>query len=62
MNIKRVLILIIALIVIAVIAWRELPIEFPWIFNAMMLLWKVTVVLIVAIIAFILAGRKKKQT
>ena len=62
MNLKQILIVIAALIALALIAWHELPLEFPWMFNAMMLLWKSAAVLLVAAVAFIFAGRKKKQT
>ena len=61
MNIKQVLILVIALIVIALVTWHYLPLEFPWMFNAMMLLWKLAIVLAVAIVGFILAKGKKNQ-
>jgi len=59
-NLKRAVILIIALIVTALILFNDLPIQFPWMFNMVMLYVKICVVLAVAIAAFIFVGGKKK--
>ncbi len=61
MNGKRAVILIIALIVIALILFNDLPIQFPWMFNMVMLYVKICIVLAAAIAAFMFAGGKKKQ-
>ncbi len=59
MNLKRTVILIIALIVIALILFHDLPIQYPWMFNMMMLYLKICIILAAAITAFIFAGGKK---
>lgn len=60
MNLIRILILIAALGVSAVILWHDLPIDFPWIiYKVVMLFLKLTAVWAVAIVAYALAGRKK---
>jgi hypothetical protein len=51
MNGKRIIILVSALIVSALIVWHDLPIEFPSI-----------IVLAVASFAYVFAGRKKKSS
>ncbi len=61
MNGRRIIILIVACIVSALILWNELPIEFPWIMaKVLMLFVKLSVVLAVTIFAYIFAGGKKK--
>ncbi len=63
MNGKQIIILIGALIVLALIAWYDLPIEFPGIIGKVLMLFvKLFVVLALAIIAYIFAGGKKKTT
>ncbi|OPX94191.1 MAG: hypothetical protein A4E58_02626 [Syntrophorhabdus sp. PtaB.Bin006] len=60
MNGKQIIILISALVVSALIVWLNLPIEFPGIIAKVLLLFmKVSVVLALAVVACIFAGRKK---
>ncbi len=62
MNGRRIIIIIVACFVLALILWNELPIEFPWIMaKVLMLFVKLSVVLAVAIFAYIFAGGKKKS-
>ncbi|MEN6616215.1 MAG: hypothetical protein ABFD12_06630 [Syntrophorhabdus sp.] len=60
MNGKRIIILALALALSAFILWRDLPIQFPWVINMFMVFVKLFIVIIIAGIAFILAGGKKK--
>jgi hypothetical protein len=63
MNGKQILILIGALIVLALIVWHDLPIEFPGIIGKVLMLFvKLSVVVAVAIFAYLFAGGKKKST
>jgi small-conductance mechanosensitive channel len=63
MNGKRIIILVSALIVSALIVWHDLPIEFPSImFKMVMLFVKLFIVLAVASFAYVFAGRKKKSS
>jgi hypothetical protein len=59
MNLKRIIILIAALIVLAMIVWYDLPLEFPWLVNSLILFFKLSVALAVTVFAYILAGGKK---
>jgi hypothetical protein len=62
MNGKQILILIGALIVLALIVWHDLPIEFPGIIGKVLMLFvKLSVVVAVAIFAYLFAGGKKKS-
>lgn len=58
MNRLRIIVLIGALIVSALILWNDLPIAFPWMMNVIMLFIKLSVVLAVAIFAYIFTGGK----
>lgn len=63
MNGKQIIILIGALIVLALIVWHDLPIEFPGIIGKVLMLFvKLSVVLAVTIFAYIFAGVKKKSS
>ena len=59
MNLKRIIILIAALIVLAMIVWYDLPLEFPWLINSLILFFKLSVALAVTVFAYTLAGGKK---
>ena len=60
MNPIRIVILIGAFIVSAVILWHDLPIDFPWIiYKVVMLFLKLSALWAVAIVAYIFAARKK---
>jgi len=62
MNWKRIIILISAFIVSALIVWHDLPIEFPGIiFKVFMLFLKLFVVFVLTIFAYLFAGGKKKS-
>ena len=62
MNRKQVIILVCAIIVLALILWHDLPIEFPGIiFKVLMLFVKLAVVVFLAIFAYIFVDRKKKS-
>lgn len=62
MNGKRIIILIVAIAVSALIVWYDLPIEFPYVLGkVLMLFMKLSVVLAVTIFAFLFAGGKRKQ-
>jgi putative effector of murein hydrolase LrgA (UPF0299 family) len=62
MNQKRVIILICACIVTALILRHDLPIEFPGLIIKMILLFvKLSVVVAVTIFAYIVVGRKKSS-
>ena len=63
MNRKRIIILIGALIVSALIVWHDLPLEFPGtMFKVVMLFVKLFIVLALASFAYIFAGGKKKSS
>jgi uncharacterized membrane protein len=63
MNGKRIIVLISALIVSALILWHDLPIEFPGIMGkTLMLFVKLSVVVALTIFAYIFAGAKKKSS
>jgi hypothetical protein len=63
MNGKRIIILISALAISALIIWHELPIEFPWIAIKLLRLGVMLAVLLaVAIYAFIFVGGKRKPS
>jgi len=63
MNLKRIIILISALIVSALIVWHDLPIEFPGIMGKVLMLFvKLSVVVALTIFAYIFAGGKKKSS
>ncbi len=62
MNGKRIVILICAFGISALLVWHDLPIEFPGvIFKVLMLFAKLSVVVAVAIFAYIFAGARKKS-
>ena len=59
----QIIILIGALIISSVILWHDLPVEFPGIIIKIFILFmKLSIVLAVAFIAYIFAGRKKKSS
>jgi hypothetical protein len=61
MNAKQKAILVIAVGVLGLILWHDLPIEYPLImFKAIMLFVKVSITTALAILAYVLAGGKKK--
>ena len=63
MSGKRIIILVSALIVAALILWHDLPIEYPGIMGkTLMLFLKLSVVVAVAIFAYLFAGGKKKSS
>jgi hypothetical protein len=63
MNGKRIIILLCALAVSALIVWHDLPIEFPGLIIKVMLLFlKLFVVFVVASFAFVFADGKKKES
>ena len=62
MNRKRIIILISAVVLILMILWHDLPIQFPWAINVMMLYVKISIVVILAFIAFFFAGKRKKPS
>ncbi len=63
MNRKRIIILISAVIVLAVIVWHDLPIEFPGIiFKVFLLFLKLFFVVALAIFAYLFVGGKKKSS
>jgi small-conductance mechanosensitive channel len=63
MNRKRIIILISALIVSALIVWHDLPLEFPGtMFKVVMLFVKLFMVLALASLAYVFAGGKKKSS
>ena len=63
MNRKRIIILISALIVSALIVWHDLPIEFPGIMGKVLMLFvKLSVVVAITIFAYIFSGGKKKSS
>ncbi len=63
MNGKRIIILIGACVVSALILWHDLPIEFPGIIGkVLMLFMKLSIVLALTIFAYIVAGRRKRPS
>jgi hypothetical protein len=63
MNPKRIIILISALIVSALIVWHDLPLEFPGtMFKVVMLFVKLSIVFALASFAYIFTGGKKKSS
>jgi hypothetical protein len=63
MNSKRIIILISAFIVSALIVWHDLPIEFPGIVGKILMLFvKLSVVLALTMFAYIFAGGRKKSS
>jgi hypothetical protein len=63
MNLKQIIILIIAGAVSALVVWHDLPIEFPGIIVKMLMLFvKLSAVVAVTIFAYIFAGGKKKSS
>ncbi len=62
MNGKRIAILISAIAVAGLIVWHDLPLEFPWVVNILLLFVKLFAVLAATVFAFILAGGGKKPT
>lgn len=63
MNRKRIIILISALIVSALIVWHDLPLEFPGtMFKVVMLFVKLFIVFALASFAYIFTGRKKESS
>lgn len=63
MNRKRIIILISAVIVLAVIVWHDLPIELPGIiFKVFLLFLKLFFVFALAIFAYLFVGGKKKSS
>ena len=63
MNRMRIVILICAVAVSALLVWQDLPIEFPGIMGKVMMLFvKLSVVVALTIFAYILAGGKKKTS
>ena len=63
MNWKRIIILISAVIVLAVIVWHDLPIEFPGIiFKVFLLFLKLFFVVALTIFAYLFVGGKKKSS
>jgi len=62
MNLKQIIILISALTVSALIVWHDLPIEFPGIMGKVLMLFvKLSVVVALAIFAYMFAGKKKSS-
>ncbi len=63
MNSKQIIILVGACVLLALIVWHDLPIEFPGIIGKVLMLFvKLSVVLAVTIFAYIFAGGKKKTS
>jgi hypothetical protein len=63
MDRKRIIILISALIVSALIVWHDLPLEFPGtMFKVVMLFVKLFIVIALASFAYIFTGGKKKSS
>ncbi len=59
MNRKQIIIVLIAFLVGALILWHDLPVEFPWMINMVLLFVKVAALIVVTILACVFAGRKK---
>jgi len=63
MNLIQIIILISALIISALILWYDLPLEFPGLIAKILLLFlKLSIVLVLTVIAYIFAGGKKKPS
>ena len=63
MNLIQIVILTCALIVSALIVWYDLPLEFPGlIMKSLFLFLKLSILLFLTIIAYIIAGKKKKTS
>ena len=63
MNQKQIIILISAFILLALIVWHDLPLEFPGtMFKVVMLFVKLFIVLALASFAYLFAGGKKKSS
>lgn len=63
MNGKQITVLVLALVITALILWRNLPIEFPLaIVKMFVLAMKLCVVIILAIIAYFVVGGKRKAS
>ncbi len=63
MNGRRIIILIVACIVSALILWHDLPIEFPGIIGKVLMLFlKLSVVVALTIVAYVFSGGKKKPS
>ncbi len=63
MNVKQVVVLIGTFIVSGLILWHDLPVEFPGIIvKILMLFLKLSIVVVLAIFAYIFAGGKKKSS
>lgn len=63
MNLIQIVILTCALIVSALIVWHDLPLEFPGlIIKSLLLFLKLSILLLLTIIAYIIAGKKKKTS
>lgn len=63
MNWKQIIILISACVLSVLIVWHDLPIEFPGaIIRVLMLFVKLSVVLALAIFAYIFSADKKKSS
>jgi hypothetical protein len=62
MNWKQIIIVISTIAVSALIVWHDLPIEFPGtIIKVFMLFVKLSLVVALAIFAYIFAGKKKSS-
>ncbi|MEN6321408.1 MAG: hypothetical protein ABFD82_22015 [Syntrophaceae bacterium] len=60
MNLIQIVILISALFVSALIVWNDLPLEFPGLIaKTLLLFFKLSIVLVLTVIVYIFAGRKK---
>ncbi len=63
MNLIQIVILICALFVSVLIVWYDLPLEFPGLIAKSLLLFlKLSIVLVLTVIAYIIAGKKKKTS
>jgi len=63
MNVKQIVVLIGAFVVSGLILWHDLPVEFPGIIvKILMLFLKLSIVVVIAIFAYIFAGGKKKSS
>jgi hypothetical protein len=63
MNRKQIIILIGGFILLALIVWHDLPLEFPGtMFKVVMLFVKLFIVFALASFAYIFAGGKKKSS
>ena len=63
MNPIQIVVLICAVILSALIVWNDLPLEFPGLIAKTLLLFlKLSIVLVLTVIAYIIAGKKKKAS